>query len=155
MNRKLSPEELEQLIHRELRALPPRRAPRTLESRVLAALEQRAALPWYHQSWSYWPASLRAAFLAAATGLSGAAVTALTLASRTPTSAALSQEVGSRFEIFPKLIAAGNWAINFATHLIGNIPPLWLYGGLATVAAFYFTFFGLGAVAYRTLYQHD
>ena len=37
------PEKLERAIHETLRALPPRRAPRTLEARVLAELERRAA----------------------------------------------------------------------------------------------------------------
>ena len=155
MNRPLPPDELERLIHRELRALPARRAPRTLESRVLAALEQRTALPWYRQGWSYWPATVRAAFLATGTGLGGTVIAAYYRFSQGTAGAALTQEVDSRFAIFRQLLAAGNWVVNFAGHLLAGIPPLWLYGGLATVAAFYVTFFGLGAVAYRTLYQHD
>jgi hypothetical protein len=35
--------------------------------------------------------------------------------------------------------------------LVRNIPPLWLYGGLAVVAALYGALFGLGAAAYRLL----
>ena len=58
-----SEKNLEQLISRTLRDLPPRRAPRSLESRVLAALEHQAVIPWYHKSWSYWPAAIRASFL--------------------------------------------------------------------------------------------
>ena len=46
---KMTPEELEQFIHRELRGLPVRRAPSTLEGRVLAAIEHRASIAWYHQ----------------------------------------------------------------------------------------------------------
>lgn len=40
----MTPEELEQFIHRELRALPPRQAPAGFESRLQAAIESRAAL---------------------------------------------------------------------------------------------------------------
>ncbi|MFI5337640.1 MAG: hypothetical protein ACHQ5A_12705 [Opitutales bacterium] len=155
MNRKLTPAELEQLIHRELHALPPRRAPRTLESRVLAAIEHRASVPWYHQSWSYWPAAVRATFLAALTGASAAAVAALYLVSQGASGDTLAREVGSRFQIFSQLYAAGAWVFDFGARLFASIPSLWLYGGLAVVAAFYAAFLGLGAVAYRTLYQHD
>ena len=55
-----SAERLEQLVHRELTALPLRRAPRTLELRVLAEIERRAAVAWYHKSWSHWPAAVKA-----------------------------------------------------------------------------------------------
>ena len=38
-------------------------------------------------------------------------------------------------------------AVDFTSQMVGSIPSLWLYGGLAVVAALYATFFGLGAVA--------
>ncbi len=41
--KKLSPEELEKFIHRELRALPPRQAPSGFEARFQAKLEARQA----------------------------------------------------------------------------------------------------------------
>jgi hypothetical protein len=34
---------------------------------------------------------------------------------------------------------------------LGSIPPLWLYGGAATIVALYLALFGLGAATYRTL----
>ena len=43
MNEPLTPEELEKFIHRELRALPPRKAPPGFESRLQAAVEARIA----------------------------------------------------------------------------------------------------------------
>ena len=45
MDPKLTPEELEKFIHRELRALPTRRAPAGFEARLQAAVEARSALP--------------------------------------------------------------------------------------------------------------
>ncbi|MBI2518737.1 MAG: hypothetical protein HYV95_17820 [Opitutae bacterium] len=155
MNRKMTPAELEQLIHRELRSLPPRRAPRSLESRVMAAIEHRATVVWYHQSWSYWPAAVRTAFLVVATGLAGAIVTAISLMSRGLDAGAAVQQAGSRFPLAAQLYAAGAWTADLVSHLVGSIPALWLYGGLATVAALYATFFGLGAAAYRTLYRSN
>ena len=55
--------QLEEAISRELKALPPLIAPATLISRVLGAIENRVALPWYRQSWPVWPLALRAASL--------------------------------------------------------------------------------------------
>jgi len=43
MDHKMTPEELEKFIHRELRALPPRQAPAGFEARLQAAVEQRIA----------------------------------------------------------------------------------------------------------------
>ena len=54
---------LENGIHRELRKLPELIAPRTLISRVMAAIEARLRLPWYRQSWQVWPLGLRAVSL--------------------------------------------------------------------------------------------
>ena len=54
---------LEREISRELRALPELIAPRSLVSRVMAAIENRLTLPWYRQSWEIWPLALRAVSL--------------------------------------------------------------------------------------------
>lgn len=153
--KKMTPEELEQFIHQNLRSLPPRRAPRTLEARVMAALEQRAAIAWYHKSWSYWPAAVRAAFLALATGVSGAAVTAFYLLSTGVDTASLSGELADRFSGVLRLGSIVTGASDFLSLVIRNTPPLWLYGGAAFLAVMYVSFFGLGAAAYRTLYRSN
>jgi hypothetical protein len=150
-----SPVQLEQLIHRELRALPARRAPHTLESRVLAEIERRATVAWYHKSWSYWPAAVRAAFLAVGTAVAGAAVTAFYLLSQGAAAEAVSNEVGFGLSWISRLVAAGGWTVHFVQQLVGDIPTLWLYGGLAFVAAMYATFIGLGTAAYRYLYRNN
>jgi hypothetical protein len=54
---------LESEISRELKALPPLTAPASLVNRVMAAIEQRANVPWYQRSWQTWPRSLQAAAL--------------------------------------------------------------------------------------------
>ncbi len=148
-------EQLEQFIHRELRALPPRRAPHTLESRVLAAIEHQAAVAWYHKSWTYWPATVKAAFLAVGTGVSGAAIAAFYLMSQGADTSTLSAAVGERFAGAAALFHVCRWIVSYTSETIANIPPLWLYGGLAFVAAMYAAFFGLGAAAYRTLYRNN
>ncbi|MBI2496545.1 MAG: hypothetical protein HYV75_00960 [Opitutae bacterium] len=152
---KMTPKELEKFIHRNLRSLPPRRAPRSLESRVLAALEQQAAVAWYHKSWSYWPAAVRAAFLVIATGVTGAVLTAFYQMSAGVETSTLVAQAGAKLNFFARLYHAAVWTVDFAANVFGSIPPLWLYGGLALIAALYATLFGLGAAAYRTLYRHN
>jgi len=52
--------QLEREIERELQGLPESPAPHDLILRVMRAIESRACLPWYRQSWQRWPMPLRA-----------------------------------------------------------------------------------------------
>jgi hypothetical protein len=147
-------EQLAQLVHRELRALPLRKAPRSLESRVLAAIEQQTAVAWYHKSWSYWPAAVRAAFLGLATALSGVAIAAFYLMSQGAETGALTSAAGERVAGVMAVVHFVRWMTTYVSDTIASIPPLWLYGGAVSVAALYATFFGLGAAAYRAFYRN-
>ena len=60
--------QLEAAISRELKALPELAAPAALASRVMAAIEQRARVPWYRRSWQTWPVALRRCFVRCAAG---------------------------------------------------------------------------------------
>ena len=51
----MQPADLEQTVHRELRQLPPPRAPHTLLPRVLAAVDAWSRRPWYARAWFTWP----------------------------------------------------------------------------------------------------
>ena len=55
--------QLEACVRRELEALNELPAPPALANRIMRAIEQRAAAPWYRQSWSVWPVELRVASL--------------------------------------------------------------------------------------------
>lgn len=148
-------ESLEQTLHRELKALPLRKAPASLEARVLAEIERRAAVAWYHKSWSYWPVSVRVAFLLLGTAFAGVAVAAFWMFSQGATVAHVTQEVAAGFGWLTRLAGAATWTAHFIRDLAGGIPPLWLYGGLAFLAAMYATFVGLGTAAYRYLYRNN
>lgn len=149
----LSPAQVEQLVHRELRALPLRPAPRTLEARVFAALERRATVPWWHKSWSYWPTPVRAVFAAVVTLFAGSLVAACYAFLGGADTTVVTQEITARLGVFVQLYHAAAWVVDLGSRLFGNIPPLWLYGGLAFVGTLYVALFGLGAAAYRTLYR--
>lgn len=155
MKRKMTPDELEQFIHQQLRTLPPRKAPRTLESRVLAAIDQRAAVAWYHKSYAYWPAPVRVAFLFLATAGVGAMTAAGYVLLAGATFSDLSAQVGSRLGFVTRLFDAGVWTADLCSRLFASIPPLWLYGGATFVAVMYVSFFGLGAAAYRAFYRSN
>ena len=155
MNRKPSPAELEQFVHQQLHGLPPRRAPQSLEARVLAAIEQRAMIPWYHKSWGHWPAAVQAAFVGCATVVSGAAVAAFYLLSQGAEASALAAAAGERLSGVTTAYHVVAWTIDFAGRIFASIPSMWLYGGAAFLAAMYATFFGLGAAAYRAIYRNN
>ena len=153
--KKLNEQELEQFIHSTLRSLPARRAPRSLESRVMAALEQQAMIPWYHKSWSYWPAAVRAAFLALVIGVKGAVVAAFYLGFNGVEQSGIAEQAGERLSIFARIYHVAAWIVDLGAQVVNSIPPLWLYGGVTAIALMYATFFGLGAFAYRTLYRNN
>ena len=53
--------ELEALIDRELKSLPPLSAPDSLASRIMATVATQQRVPWYRAGWQSWPLALRAA----------------------------------------------------------------------------------------------
>lgn len=66
--------ELEDLIARNLRALPDQAAPSSLATSVLAALRARQTAPWWRRSWFQWPVSLRVASAFAAVSITSVVV---------------------------------------------------------------------------------
>lgn len=64
-----SPEnnELEKFIHAQLQKLPEREAPEALVSNVLSAIAKRKKLPWWKQSFTFWPRHIQNMFFVALT----------------------------------------------------------------------------------------
>jgi hypothetical protein len=141
---------LERLLDQALHDLPLRRAPPTLESRLLGELERRAALPWWRRSFTHWPLLARAVFLVicgalirlAFLGGAGAAAGVHSLQE----SGALSVSWAHQVAV---LVASGG---NLAALLGRTVPATWLYAGITVCAVLYAALFGLGAALYRTLY---
>jgi hypothetical protein len=147
-----SPDNLEKLIHETLRSLPDRRAPHSLESRVLAAIEARASLPWWKQSFAQWPVAARCAFVLLSAGL----VKVVLMVTMWALGGFQASEFATTFETQFAWVDAIRGAIrgvgeSFAI-IIRSIPPVWLYSALACIAAFYATLFSLGATAYRAIF---
>jgi hypothetical protein len=133
---------LEGLLERTLHELPLRRAPMTLESRVLCELQRRAALPWWRRSFAHWPLPARAVFVV----ICGALIRLALLGGAAAVAGALSLSWAREIGV---LMASGG---NLATLLARTLPVSWLYEGIAACAVLYAVLFGLGAAVYRTLY---
>ena len=143
--------QLARLFERTLRDVPLRRAPSTLEARVLSELRRRASLPWWRRSFSHWPALARAGFgvgsavLIAGVFAGGALL--IDIAQSLPAS-------GVRWLPWGRSAAALAGAIaQLAAALARAVPITWVYDGLAVSAVLYAALFGLGIAAYRTLYR--
>jgi hypothetical protein len=148
----LKSESLERDVHAALRSLPDRRAPGSLAARVQAEIERRAAIPWWHKSYAYWPGWARGTFLAGA----GSGVIALLVSVTVAGGFASGQVTGVLqpwLEFGRRAAGVVGWIGDFVSLLISSIPPLWLYSGLAVIAATYLSLFGLGATAYRFLWE--
>ncbi len=141
-------QKLERLIHQTLREAGPRRAPRTLEERVMTEIARRAALPWWKQNFAHWPVGVRVAFLA----VSGVMIAAAMWLTGSVDAAPVRAAVTSQLAWLDTAAVVGRALRDFVVLTIDGLPALWLWGGLAIVASLYAMLFGLGAAAYRTLY---
>jgi hypothetical protein len=144
------PEKLESFVDELARGQPLRRAPPSLEARVLAQLAlQQTAMPWWRKGFTHWPLAPRVAFLIASYGF-----VRLTIAGVM----SLIAFVGSR-EVAGTAISWVHWSAealsataSMCSLIVHTIPTSWLYGMAFCAFALYALLFGLGTVAYRTLY---
>jgi hypothetical protein len=142
---------LERALNSALSGLPPRRAPGTLESRVLNELARRAALPWWRLGFAQWPAAARVAFVLICAAL--IAATILGGVSAFVEARSLSEVSALVLRWMQPFLALISSLGGLGGLLLRVIPPLWLYGGLAFGIVMYLALFGLGAAAYHTLYS--
>lgn len=145
-----NPEKLESFVTHLARSQPTRRAPASLEQRVLAQIAaQRALVPWWRKGFTHWPLAARAVFLVASYGFVRLAIIGVM---------SVMSYVGSR-EVAGTAVSwvhSGTEAMSATAStvaiLVNAIPPAWLYGAAAAAFVLYALLFGLGTVAYRTLY---
>jgi hypothetical protein len=142
--------ELESRLGQALRALPDRRAPATLESRVLDALARRVPLPWWRRRFAEWPAAARVAF-----GVTSAALVVLTVLAAAAANANLGSLGASHALATPVLHDASVFFVitrTLSVSLASLLSSSWVLRGLIESAALYAALFGLAIVGYRTLY---
>ena len=151
---RLTPEELEKKIHAVLREQPVRRAPVSLEARVLGEITRRQTLPWWHQSFSYWPNPVRLAFLVVSTGIVAVALLYSMHVMGVVSQSAMENVFEPVKGAGTTLKVAGTALWGLVSHVVPEISNQWLYGGLAVLGGAYAVMLGLGATAYRVLWQH-
>ncbi len=134
-------DKLEEWLDRTLRELPPRAAPGTLQARVLGELRRRATLRWWQRSFAHWPTFARAAFVVMAIGMTALLSLGWRYAPDLLSMLPLAQAM--------RLLAAATVLAAAPAHLVS---PAWMTAALTAGALLYVMLFGLGAVAYRTLY---
>lgn len=143
---------LERFVHQALRELPSRRAPASLEQRVFAELERRAALPWRQKGFAYWPVSARLGFIALS-GAVGQLILWLGMwAMAGFDGAQFTAAIAGQFAWLGNLTTVLHALVTSGEVIVRNIPSLWFYGAFAVVAVMCATLCGLGTAAYRTLY---
>ncbi len=146
-----SPEKLEAFVQRTLRDLPPRRAPRSLEPRVLAELSRRAAQPWWRKSFVHWPLPARATFLVASAACVKLVLMAAVWVMAGVDAAGWQEAMAQPLTWWESGRAVFSACTGFVDIMFRNIPALWLYGGLAFIATMYAAILGLGAAALKAL----
>ncbi len=142
--------EMEARLGQALRMLPDRRAPATLESRVLDALARRTPLPWWRRSFGEWPAAARIAF-----GVTSTLLVVLTVLAAAAANANLGSLGASHALATPVLHDASVLFVIMRTlsvSLTSILSSSWVLGCLIASAALYAALFGLAIAGYRTLY---
>lgn len=112
---------------------------------MLAAIERRATQPWWQKNFAHWPATARAGFLIVSAGFVMFALAAASWLSA-------GSDLATLFAGLAQEVAWIHTVAAAMSSVVRNLPSLWIYGGVAVLAAMYIALFGISAVAYRTLY---
>ena len=146
---------LERQVAQQLHDLPLRRAPPDLQARVLATLQQHAALPWWRQTFIAWPIAARLSFVLLCLVLANAAVslTRWLHGNFQGTESMLRGDFAHSLSWAERIAAWGDALVSFVTLLMRHMPLPWLLASAMLVAMLYGVLLGLGATAYRTLYS--
>jgi hypothetical protein len=141
-------EKLQQLIDGVARSQPARRAPISLQARVLAQIaSQQVQLPWWRKGFAHWPQVARGLFLIASYGFVRLALAGVMSVVDFVRSSNLAG--GETLHRTGEAVSA---TVSLGSLVLHAIPPMWLYSGAAFGFALYAVLFGLSTFAYHTLY---
>ncbi len=140
---------LEAEINRALKGLPELPAPRTLAPRVMRAIEQRAQVPWYRQSWQMWPLALRAASLVLLLAVFGGICFAGWELRQTGIVVAAMHQVGGWLSGLSAIWNLVNVLLGAVVLVVKKLGVGFMVACVAAVALAYAMCFGLGTVYVR------
>ena len=135
-------DELERQVARALRDQPMRRAPSTLERRVLAQIESGAAAMGWRRGFAHWPVPARVVFFVASVGVVKVALLLAMWLATPLDSPAVSVQLPSQIAWLQTLLVA-------IGSIVRTVPSVWVHAGIAVLAIMYAALFGIGASAYR------
>lgn len=141
--------QLEASVGRELDALGELQAPPALARRVMAAIAQRNAAPWYRRAWQTWPVPLQAASLAILLALFGGICFGMMNLSQAASGSPAAHEASQWFAwlgLVWKTIAVLGDAITIAVKHLGMG---FLIGCVLVLAMAYAACFGVGTAYVR------
>jgi hypothetical protein len=143
------PNNLEELIHRELAKLPDRPAPETLIPRVLAKIQARQQRRWWRQSWPHWPWAAQLASLPLMAASVAAALFGVSTVWRLLIGSA---EVGAMTGLMNRVSAVWDFldVLGNAVLVLGrSVGQQWLLLALLVPLTMYLACVGLGTLCYR------
>jgi len=140
---------LEAEISRELKALPELAAPVALVNRVMAALEQRATVPWYRRSWQTWPVAMQAASLVVLLALFGGLCLGGWQLSQTGTATLALHRVGEWFSGLSMIGNTFNVLVSAAVLVVKKLGTGVIATCLVAAGIGYAMCVGLGTVYFR------
>ena len=140
---------LEAEISRELKALPELAAPPALAGRVMAAIGQRARVPWHRRSWQTWPAALQASSLVVLLALFGGLCLGGWELSQTGIATLALHRVGAWLSGFNVIGNTLNVLANAALFAVKKLGTGVIVACLVVVGLAYAMCVGLGTVCFR------
>lgn len=141
--------ELELEIDRELKSLPELAAPNALSRRVMLAIEQRRALPWYAQPWQNWPMPLRFAALSLLSIMFGGLCLASWQLTKAAGVSAAMQEVGGLFSGLTTVWNTINVLLGAVVVVVKHLGTGFMIGCALIAGLGYALFVGLGTACVR------
>jgi hypothetical protein len=141
--------QLETAISCELKALPELAAPTALANRVMAAIGQRARVPWYRRSWQTWPAALQAASLVVLLALFGGLCLGGWQLSQTGTATLALHRMGEWFFGLGVIGNTFNVLVNAAAVVVKKLGTGVIVACLVAVGTGYAMCIGVGTVYFR------
>jgi hypothetical protein len=144
--------QLEAAISRELKALPDLAAPGALANRVMAAIGQRARVPWYSRSWQTWPAALQASSLVVLLALFGGLCLGGWQLSQTGTATLALHRVGEWFSGVKMIGNTFNVLAGAAVLVAKKLGTCFLVACLVAAGTGYAMCIGLGTVYFRLVF---
>ena len=154
-------ERAESLIARQLRDLPLRRAPATLEARVLAAIAAgdlqpvavRDAAPWYRRSFRHWPLPVQIAFALLSAALAHQLTKWLGGVSTYTPSELAGDELRSSWSVVQAVATVGHSLTDSLRALLGSLPRNWLLFVVSGAVTSYTVLASASAFVFRTIHR--